>query len=74
MQYACIRCNKRWNNGLEEKDPDGLISHGLCKDCARTLLIPTIRRKQLREGFWDCFGKAERFCDRNCKYRMVCLH
>jgi hypothetical protein len=36
--------------------------------------MPTIRRKQLREGFFDCFGRASCYCDQSgCKYRNVCL-
>jgi DNA-directed RNA polymerase subunit RPC12/RpoP len=71
MTYQCIKCKKTWVNGGKSE----LYSHGLCKDCARILLIPTIRRKQLREGNFDCFGKALSYCDQNlCKYKLVCLN
>ena len=74
MKVACISCPKTWDDGKEDKHPDGRLSHGLCKDCARILLIPTIRKKQLREDKWPCFGTAEWYCDRaDCKYRLVCL-
>ncbi len=70
MKYQCIRCKKIWGMGDEEE----YFSHGLCKSCARILLMHTVRKKQLREGNFDCFGRATNFCDQyECKYRSVCL-
>jgi len=70
MTFQCVKCKKTWDKG----DKTILYSHGFCKDCARTALIPTIRKKQLREGKFDCFGKARSYCDQlMCKYRLVCV-
>lgn len=70
MTYQCIKCKKTWGKGEESE----LYSHGLCKDCARELLIPTVRRKQIKEGNFDCFGKARSYCDQlMCKYRLICV-
>ena len=74
MTVQCVKCKKTWDDGKEDKHPDGRLSHGLCKDCARELLIPTVRKKQLREGNFDCFGKAIHTCSQTgCKYIMVCV-
>lgn len=71
MQYQCIRCKITWGQG--DPDRDG-YSHGLCGSCLREALTPLYRKRQLAEGNFDCFGKAEAFCDQDtCKYRVVCL-
>jgi len=71
MKFQCIKCCTVWGNGNPEVEG---FSHGLCKVCLRETLTPTIRRKQLREGFFDCFGRASCYCDQiGCKYRNVCL-
>jgi hypothetical protein len=71
MTYQCIKCKRTWIKGKESV----FYSHGLCKVCARGLLIPTIRKKQIREGNFDCFGKAKFYCDQYlCKYKSLCLH
>lgn len=70
MKYQCIRCKTIWGEGEEEE----FFSHGLCKECARKLLMHTVRKRQRREGNFDCFGKATDYCDQlDCKYRDVCL-
>ena len=70
MTFQCIQCKKTWNKGEETT----IYSHGLCKDCGRVLLTPTVRKKQLKEGNFDCFGKANDYCDQPCKYKAVCVH
>jgi len=71
MKFQCIECKTIWGAGNEKME---LYSHGLCKDCARELLIPTVRRKQIKEGNFDCFGKARSYCDQlMCKYRLICV-
>lgn len=70
MTFKCVQCGTTWTKGEESTS----YSHGFCRDCARVLLTPTIRKKQLREGNFDCFGKAGWYCDQvTCKYRSVCL-
>ena len=70
MNYHCIRCDDTWDYDLPGKGE----SHGLCTDCLRECLIPTVRRKQRNEGNPDCFGRAGAYCDQlKCKYRSVCL-
>jgi hypothetical protein len=71
--YLCIKCRRTWevNNG----DTDATPSGGLCKPCLRTILLPTYRKRQSKEGNFDCFGKAFDYCDQlNCKYRELCLY
>ncbi|MFH1076172.1 MAG: hypothetical protein V1753_04925 [Pseudomonadota bacterium] len=70
MTYQCVKCKMIWIKGEESE----LYSHGLCKECAKMLLIPTIRRKQADEGNFDCFGKATSYCDQpSCKYKDLCV-
>ena len=70
--YACIKCTKRWmvDDGYFDPVPSG----SLCQSCLRECLIPLFRKRQLREGSFDCFGKAEYHCDQDgCKYRWLCV-
>ena len=72
MNYVCIRCGKTWaiNNGDLDPAPSG----SLCRPCLRKSLIPLFRKRQLREGNFDCFGKANYYCDQvNCKYKNLCV-
>lgn len=71
MTYQCINCKNFWvTNNESTKD----ISHGLCKNCARERLAPIYRNKQLLEGNFDCFGRANGYCDQMfCKYKELCL-
>lgn len=72
MNYVCIKCKKMWM--LDDGDPDPSPSGSLCTPCLRESLIPLLRKKQLREGSFDCFGKAEYYCDQDkCKYRKLCV-
>lgn len=49
-------------------------THGLCLKHLRECLEHTYRRRQLKEGNFDCFGKATDYCDQgNCKYRKLCV-
>jgi hypothetical protein len=71
MKFQCIKCQVTWGTGNPEEEG---YSHGLCKACLRETLTPTVRRKQIREGNFDCFGRAVCDCDQMaCKYRDVCL-
>jgi hypothetical protein len=71
MKYQCIRCMTIWGEGNPAEEG---FSHGLCKPCLRESLTTTVRRRQLREGNFDCFGRAVDYCDQmTCRYRDVCL-
>jgi hypothetical protein len=74
LRVKCIKCGEEW-----EKDtvipwgPDDYTS-SLCNRCFRELISHVIHRKQLKEGNFDCFGKASIHCDQfTCKYRELCL-
>jgi hypothetical protein len=72
MIHACIKCHKIWEtlNGDLDPTPSG----SLCELCLRECLIPLYRKRQLREGNFDCYGKAEYYCDQGeCKYRKLCV-
>jgi len=74
MKYKCISCGAEWSDSKIDGVSDGEFSHGFCKECVREKLAPYVRRRQLSEGFFDCFGRAEKYCDQlNCKYRDICL-
>ncbi|MHC1726387.1 MAG: hypothetical protein AB9866_10320 [Syntrophobacteraceae bacterium] len=71
MMYQCIKCSGTWGRGTPERDG---YSHGLCGHCLKEALTPLYRRRQAREGNFDCFGKSCGFCDQAaCKYREICL-
>jgi len=71
MKYQCVKCQETWGEGSPEEEG---YSHGLCLTCLRETLTPTVRRRQIREGNFDCFGRASCYCDQSmCKYRGVCL-
>jgi hypothetical protein len=70
--YVCVKCKTMWEvkNGDDDLEPSG----ALCQPCLRESLIPLYRRRQLREGNFDCFGKAMSQCDQIlCAYRRICL-
>ena len=72
MNYLCVKCKKMWT--VDDGDTDPTPSGGLCPPCLKESLIPLYRKKQLREGNFDCFGKAEDYCDQvKCKYRKMCV-
>ncbi len=75
LRVKCIKCGKEW-------EKDSLISWGpedysssLCCRCFILVAAPLIHKKQLLEGNFDCFGKADSYCDQNeCKYIKWCLN
>jgi len=70
--YVCIECKKTWK--IENGGFDLLPSESLCKPCLKESLVPIYRKRQLREGTLDCFGRATDYCDQTqCKYRDLCL-
>jgi len=70
MKYICVKCGIDWNDGDEIDGP----SHGLCKDCIIDTLTPKYRQKQLKEGYFDCFGKSCGYCQNiDCLYYSLCV-
>lgn len=75
MRVKCIRCGKEWEKLCAVKREFDDCSGSLCNACFVTVATPTIRRKQIKEGNFDCFGKADHFCDQfECKFRQWCLN
>ena len=72
MKVRCVRCDRIMG---EVGQPDPFCTDGLCGACLQICVSPTIHRKQLAEGNFDCFGKAlDGYCDQSeCKYRRYCL-
>ena len=79
MLIKCISCNLVWDKDEGYIDPQnnsyhGHLSHGLCSKCLKEKCLELFRARQRKEGNFDCFGKANGYCDRlDCKYRSVCL-
>ena len=74
LRVRCLKCGKEWEKeSLISWGPDDVTS-SLCDACFRDVISPIIHKKQLREGNFDCFGKAGDYCDQHhCKYRQWCL-
>lgn len=71
MMYQCIRCRKTWGSSDAILD---WFSHGLCAKCLKEALTPLYRKRQAREGNFDCFARASGYCDQSgCEYRQICL-
>lgn len=71
LKYVCLECGAVWGNPDADEDN---ISHGICVKCIKYNHGNDIRRAQLREGNWPCFGTASEECDQlSCKYRSFCL-
>ncbi|MFH1460918.1 MAG: hypothetical protein ABIF84_00630 [Patescibacteria group bacterium] len=77
LKVKCVKCGKEWKKDGGEKISWGEndISGSLCDDCFVQKAVPLVRRKQIKEGNFDCFGKAENnYCDQAvCKYRRFCF-
>jgi hypothetical protein len=69
-----MKCEKEWTKeSIIPWGPDDFTS-SLCDPCFREVIAPIIHRKQIKEGNFDCFGKAEAHCDQpDCRYREWCL-
>lgn len=69
-----MKCEKEWvKESSVSWGPDDFTS-SLCHPCFKEAISPIIHKKQLREGNFDCFGKASDYCDQlQCKYRAWCL-
>jgi hypothetical protein len=69
-----VRCGKEWQKDSKISWGPDDISSSLCNSCFREAISPIIHKKQLREGNFDCFGKAGTYCDQlECMYREWCL-
>lgn len=80
----CLKCKRVWVTS-DKKIPIEImeqiktneykeLSHGFCKDCFMERCSHSIRKRQLNEGNFDCFGKAKDYCDqRDCTYMDVCV-
>jgi len=74
LRVKCLKCGKEWDkeSSVSWKPED--FTSSLCNSCFREIISPIIHKKQLREGNFDCFGKAGDYCDQlECKYRAWCL-
>jgi hypothetical protein len=74
LRVKCMKCGKEWEKESSVSwGPDDFTS-SLCLPCFREVISPIIHKKQLREGNFDCFGKAADYCDQSqCKYKHWCL-
>ena len=74
LRVKCVKCGKEWQKeSVISWGPDD-ISSSLCDVCFREVISPMIRKKQLKEGNFDCFGRAGGYCDQSgCKYNKWCL-
>jgi hypothetical protein len=74
LRVKCIKCGEEWEKStFIPWGPDDYTS-SFCNTCFRELISHVIHRKQLKEGNFDCFGKASVYCDQSaCKYRELCL-
>lgn len=74
LRVKCIKCGKEWQKDSVICWESSDCSSSLCQSCFVEVISPLIRKKQLLEGNFDCFGKAQNFCDQvDCKYRQWCL-
>jgi hypothetical protein len=74
LRVKCIKCGREWEKGSRIPWGPEDITSSLCNACLKEVISPVIHKKQLREGNFDCFGKARGFCDQFiCKYKKYCL-
>lgn len=74
IRVKCIKCGTEWKKECSVCWGPEVFTSSLCDPCFREVIIPVIRRKQLHEGNFDCFGKAGSHCDRfECRYHRWCL-
>jgi len=74
IKVKCIKCGSEWDKESTIPYDQNEYTGGLCHVCFRDTLAPLIHKRQLREGSFDCFGKASSFCDQHeCKYYAWCV-
>jgi hypothetical protein len=70
--YECIICGSNWIEPVET--PSEGVSSGICPRCFREQYGDKVRRRQIREGAFDCFARSINFCDQvECCFRFACL-
>lgn len=75
LRIKCIKCGKEWEKDSVYPWKAEDFSSSLCVSCFREVATSKIHKRQVNEGNFDCFGKAEADCDQfGCKYRTWCLH
>jgi hypothetical protein len=74
MRVKCIRCNREWEKETPVDWKADQYTSSLCDACFVEVASEVIKRKQRREGNFDCFATADTYCDQvTCKYRRWCL-
>jgi hypothetical protein len=74
LRVKCINCHKEWEKASSFIWGPDDISSSLCDACFREVASPIIHKKQIKEGNFDCFAKADAYCDQSgCKYRRWCF-
>jgi hypothetical protein len=75
LRVKCIVCGAEWTKETSVSWGSNDISSSLCPTCFVQVASPTIHKRQLKEGGFGCFGKAEGYCTHwNCRYSRWCLH
>jgi hypothetical protein len=75
LRVKCLKCGKEWKKESIREWAESDYSSSFCNACFREVITPVIRRKQRKEGHFDCFGTAVGDCDQeNCRYRQCCLY
>jgi len=75
LNVKCIKCGKEWEKDSTIAWQAEQYSSSLCNSCFLEVAAPTIKKKQLKEGNFDCFATAGSYCDQlDCKYRRWCLY
>ena len=74
LRVKCMKCEKEWHKESSISWGPEDFTSSLCDTCFREVISPIIHKKQLKEGNFDCFGKAGEYCDQlDCKYREWCV-
>jgi hypothetical protein len=74
LRVKCIKCGREWEKRSNKTWGPQDVSSSLCPTCFVEVASPTIHKKQKKEGNFDCFGKADRYCDQTrCKYLVWCV-
>ena len=74
LRVKCLKCDLEWEKESTIAWGPNDFTSSLCDLCFREVISPIIHKKQLREGNFDCFGRANGHCDQlDCKYRQWCL-
>ena len=73
MTVKCLKCSKTWVKGCAFPWSHTDVTASLCPKCFKPLMIEVIKRKQRKEGNFDCISSWNGWCDQlRCKYRDLC--